>query len=95
MVILNPIYSHFVKQTIKSPKRGIFFPFLGLTYHQMLKPKTIFSKYQQQELERAFLENAYLEKDRREALASVLALTEYQVSIWFQNRRARSKQKLQ
>jgi homeobox protein EMX len=61
----------------------------------MFKPKTVFSKYQQQELESAFVSNPYLEKDRREALAFTLGLTEYQVTIWFQNRRARKKQKLQ
>jgi hypothetical protein len=61
----------------------------------MFKPKTIFTKYQQQELEIAFLSNPYLEKERREALALTLGLREYQVTIWFQNRRARKKQKLQ
>jgi len=58
-----------------------------------LRPKTVFTKSQLDELENAFVSNPYLEKDRREILAFSLGLTDNQVSVWFQNRRARMKQK--
>ncbi|ESO07904.1 hypothetical protein HELRODRAFT_137390, partial [Helobdella robusta] len=55
------------------------------------RDRTVFNKFQLQQLERAFKNGPYLEKVGREELAGKLGLTETQVKVWFQNRRTKNK----
>lgn len=55
------------------------------------RQRTTFSGAQTIKLEHEFLTNEYISRGRRFELAEVLKLSEAQIKIWFQNRRAKDK----
>ncbi|XP_033979013.1 homeobox protein EMX2-like [Trematomus bernacchii] len=55
--------------------------------------RTVFSKPQLLGLQRAFQKNPYVVGVVKDQLANKLHLTETQVTVWFQNRRAKDKRR--
>ncbi|KAH9505416.1 hypothetical protein Btru_057204 [Bulinus truncatus] len=55
------------------------------------RPRTAFTNEQLQRLKREFEDCRYLTETRRKNLAEELGLTESQIKIWFQNKRAKIK----
>ncbi|CAA86322.2 Homeobox protein pal-1 [Caenorhabditis elegans] len=61
------------------------------------KYRMVYSDYQRLELEKEFHTSPFITSDRKSQLSTMLSLTERQIKIWFQNRRAkdrRDKQKI-
>ena len=55
------------------------------------RPRTAFTGSQLERLKKEFLASRYLTEDRRVNLARELGLSESQLKIWFQNKRAKMK----
>ena len=59
------------------------------------KPRTPFTSKQLAKLEKMYLEKTYLTVEERSEVSEDLELTDIQVKIWFQNRRAKAKRTLE
>ncbi|CAJ0597406.1 unnamed protein product [Cylicocyclus nassatus] len=55
------------------------------------KYRMVYSDYQRLELEKEFCTSTFVTSERKAELSSLLNLTERQIKIWFQNRRAKDR----
>ncbi|KAK2176745.1 hypothetical protein NP493_643g04011 [Ridgeia piscesae] len=55
------------------------------------KYRIVYSEYQKVELEKEYMYSKYITIQRKAELSRAIALSERQVKIWFQNRRAKER----
>lgn len=80
-------------ECVSSNKLFIFFSFSGKTRTKD-KYRVVYTDHQRVELEKEFYYSRYITIRRKAELASNLGLSERQVKIWFQNRRAKERKQV-
>jgi len=58
------------------------------------KYRTVYTEKQRQELEAEFERSTYITAQRKTSISSAVGLSERQVKIWFQNRRAKDRKQI-
>ena len=55
------------------------------------KYRTVYNERQKKQLEQQYIANTYISPEQKTDIARAVGLTERQVKIWFQNRRAKDR----
>lgn len=85
---MNSTYKPILKKLQKSNQ---YFPFLSGKTRTKDKYRVVYTDFQRLELEKEYHTSRYITIRRKTELAQALQLSERQVKIWFQNRRAKER----
>nr|XP_046261380.1 homeobox protein CDX-1a [Scatophagus argus] len=75
----------------RRPHEPVKSPVLGGKTRTKDKYRVVYTDHQRLELEKEFQQNSYITMRRKTELSLALGLSERQVKIWFQNRRAKER----
>ncbi|XP_026185503.1 homeobox protein CDX-1a [Mastacembelus armatus] len=75
----------------RRPNESIRYPVSGAKTRTKDKYRVVYTDHQRLELEKEFQYNRYITMRRKTELSLALSLSERQVKIWFQNRRAKER----
>jgi homeo-domain-only family protein len=94
----NPWNQHFDPDAVKLKQKSVDcsskwsrFESRTSSNRQVRRQRTTFTNDQTDKLELEYQQNEYISKGKRLQLAAILSLSESQIKIWFQNRRAKDK----
>lgn len=79
------------KRVYSDPEPDVSSPAAENASSKHRRKRTTFTQHQATVLEKEYLSERYMVRDKRTLLAESLGLTEAQVKTWFQNRRAKDK----
>ncbi|KAK3587428.1 hypothetical protein CHS0354_007914 [Potamilus streckersoni] len=82
-------------QCLSSPSEALTSPTISEVSQAQKKSRTNYSPDQVQALEKVFHENPYPDSDKMEQLSNELSIPEGKIKVWFQNKRARWRRRVQ